>query len=104
MSPNPAVPSSRSCNGRRGRSRVGNTNWIAFSKYVRGPQSARSKGPPTLRSNAEAENDDQRPGGNREQTALPDGRRGGSGNPEQGTARCRPDGHQQKNPDGAMRI
>src|SRR5437868_13670718 len=96
MSPNSAVPSSRSCNGCRGRSRVGNTNWIAFSEYVRGPQSARSRGPSTLRSNAEAENDDQCPGGNREQTALPDGRRGGSGNPEQGTARCRPDGHQQK--------
>src|SRR5271168_1487636 len=62
MSSNPAVPSSRSRNGRRGRSRIGNTNWIAFSKYVRGPQCERSKGPPTLRSNSDAENDDQRPG------------------------------------------
>src|ERR1700722_5542165 len=66
MSPNPAAPSSRSRNSRQGRSRVGNTNRIAFSKYVRGPQSARSKGPPTLQSNAEAENDDQRPRDNRE--------------------------------------
>src|SRR4051794_29020373 len=54
------------------------------------------KVPPTLRSNAEAENDGQCPGGYREQTALPDGRRAGGGNSEPRTARCRSDGHQQK--------